>query len=126
MKYLIILLLFLSSISLAGETKRVKKRASDPNIWTGQLVKKPFINKKGMERHPEWYLRMSVKDYYIKMCVSEVTNEQLEELYKDSLSAFTFEVELTKGSWDTGCPGEPVFLAQSRGGEYVILKRLVE
>ena len=85
-----------------------------------QLVKKAFIKKNGEAADfQEYYLRCSVADYFIKLCESSVTAEELDKYLNQGLPA---EIEFKEGTWDI-CEDDPDEM-QSRIGEYVIIKSL--
>lgn len=108
--------------------KQVNQKTDDGyQIVTAELVKKKFQNKVGSETgQEEWYMRMSVQDYYIKFCESDITSKQLEEALdqQDSLiKSLTLKVDFREGEWDI-CDINS--RAQSRIGRYVVVKEILE
>jgi len=88
--------------------------------YTGQLIRKPFVNKAGRTTGPrELYLRLGMGDYFIKLSESEVTTAELEPFVNEVI---TVEGEIRSGEWDIG-PGDPPEM-QSRIGEYFVIRKL--
>lgn len=96
---------------------------SPDNVGTScELIEKSFINKGGkVTEYTELYLRCSVQDYFIKLCESEVTKEELKK-YLDK--GITVEMEIKDGMWDH-CNDDPSY-AQSRTGTYVIINKILK
>ncbi len=68
------------------------------------LIKKPFMKKNGEpSNNKEYYLRCSVQDYFIKMCESNVTSEELDKYIDKGVN---MRIELINGYWDI-CNGDP-------------------
>jgi hypothetical protein len=96
------------------------KSSAKPNIYNCQLIEKEFINKGGKAQgFSELYLRCSVQDYFIKLCASNVTKEQLMPYLDQGISV---EVEIQDGMWDH-CDDNMAHV-QSRMGPYVIIKSI--
>lgn len=85
------------------------------------IVKKEFINKKGVGTGVfEYYAQRSIQDYFIKFCESKISKKELEqalEAEKGLLKTVRLEVEYKEGNWDQ-CGKE---LVQSRTGSYIII-----
>ena len=91
-----------------------------PNIYNCQLIEKEFVNKGGkITTFKELYLRCSVQDYFIKLCESNLTRDELEPYINKGISV---EVEIKDGLWDH-C-SENVAEVQSRMGTYVVIKSI--
>jgi hypothetical protein len=87
-----------------------------------QLVEKAFVNKGGKTQgFTELYLRCSVQDYFIKLCESAVTKEELINYLDKGIEV---EAEIKEGSWDI-CRNDPRY-AQSRIGKYVVINKIVK
>jgi hypothetical protein len=72
----------------------------------------------------EWYVRLSVQDYFIKWCECGVTQKEVEKLLaKQTGMIKTLEVdfEIKSGDWDN-C--DPNVIATSRTGKYVIINNV--
>ncbi len=109
--------------NVVGDKAPDEKGKHGENV-TAEIVSKPFINKRGNPGQLEFYVRRSIQDYFIKFCESQVTKEELESVFEKSESRIVaLEIEIIrKGSWDT-CDEFPV---QSRGGDYVIIHKIIE
>lgn len=95
-------------------------------IISAEIVKKEFFNKAGKATgRYEYYVRRSIQDYYVKLCESAVTKEDIEEHLKkledELMPILQLEVEFKDGLWDQ-CSEEEV---QSRAGEYVVIHRII-
>lgn len=109
------------------------KQTSDTNrmIITGEVLKKDFVKKNGVSTgHGELYFRMSVQDYFIKFCESNVERKDLEPyVQEDSLETLskivtvTLEVEVRNGNWDI-CADDPQEM-QSRIGSYIVVTKIL-
>lgn len=85
-----------------------------------EIVEKVFVNKGGkVTNYKELYLRCSVQDYFIKLCESKVSKEELMK-YVDK--GVTVHVEIREGMWDH-CDPNPAY-AQSRTGLYAAIIEL--
>lgn len=117
LRIFLLLLLFLMSCSSEEHITREKTA----NSYTScQLVEKSFIKKNGeASDFKELYLRCSIQDYYIKLCESDVTKEDLLPYLN---SEITVEMEIKEGNWDI-CPDELLHI-QSRVGTYVVIKSI--
>lgn len=115
---LLIMVLSLTGICFSQEG-RTKKRSDITNCL---LIEKAFISKSGEATdHNEMYLRCSMQDYFIKLCESKVTREELEK-YLDRGIAVTMEI--VEGEWDS-CPGDE-YPVQSRIGTYAIITSILK
>lgn len=87
-----------------------------------QLVEKAFIKKNGQpSEHKELYLRCSIQDYFIKLCESDVSYEELKPYIGQGI---TVKMTIEEGEWDI-CPDDPTEM-QSRIGTYVTIKEMVK
>ncbi len=88
---------------------------------TCQLIQKPFIKKNNVETDiQEYYLRCSIQDYFIKLCESNVSKEDLDQYLNKGISV---EMDIVEGEWDS-CPGDGE--VQSRVGTYVVIKKIID
>ena len=93
---------------------------SNSSRTTCQLIEKPFIIKNGVESDiMELYLRCSVQDYFIKVCESNVT---VNELRKYLNKGITVEMQIKEGKLDK-CEGDGE--VQSRIGIYVTISEII-
>lgn len=98
---------------------REKKTES---FYTCELIEKEFVNKIGNPSGvKELYLRCSVQDYFIKICESKVTSEELK---KHLNSGIKVEIEIKNGRWDI-CE-YTLERQQSRIGEYVVITKIID
>lgn len=98
----------------------MKKKSSSPYTRC-ELVEKPFINKRGkVSKHSELYLRCSIQDYFIKICESEVSRDDLKPYIGKGIEVL---MDVREGSLDL-CPEDPPE-AQSRVGTYVVIKKII-
>jgi len=108
------------------ESERNKQASVDGiTILYAEIVVHKFQNKKGeFTDISEYYLRCSVQDYFIKFCECEVSKEEILKYYNESkfINPITVEAEIRNGSWDI-CES---IEAQSRVGEYVIIKSIIK
>jgi len=126
MKKLLVISVFSMYIGACAETKplvkqdtEIKMKVSNSGTTTCQLTEKPFIIKNGVESDiMELYLRCSVQDYFIKLCESDVTAEELKKHLNDGI---TVEMEIKDGEWDK-CQGDAQM--QSRIGTYVTISAI--
>lgn len=100
-------------------TNREKKAAS---FYSCELIEKEFVNKIGKSNGvKELYLRCSVQDYFIKICESNVTAEQLKKHLNRGIKV---EIEIKNGSWDI-CE-YTLEQQQSRIGEYIVVSKIID
>lgn len=116
MKTIVLLLLFPLSLQAQGEIREMT-----PSEYTYcQLIEKPFMLKNGeISTRNELYLRCSVQDYFIKLCESQVTREDLLPFLDKGIAVKMTTVE---GNWDI-CPEDPEYM-QSRTGRYVTIEEI--
>ncbi|MBL4667816.1 MAG: hypothetical protein JKY30_00950 [Flavobacteriales bacterium] len=89
---------------------------------TCQLIEKEFTHKGGdLTEHKEFYLRCSIQDYFIKICESSITKEQLKPYINKGIEV---KMEIKTGLLDH-CEAIPEY-AQSRTGTYVIITKIIE
>ena len=101
-------------------------------INTGQIVSHKLVTKNGkITEHEDLYFSLSVQDYFIKFCESDVTLKDIKPFINDgddildlisSIKSVTLEIEIKDAEWDN-C-NEPGYV-QSRTGPYVIIKRIL-
>lgn len=120
-----IYLIFILTISACGvQIKKVEKLKPNIQIVKVPVVEKPFLKKNGESTdRKEFYLQMSIQDYYIKFCESKVKEADLKERLDRQtglIKTLKLEVEFKTGEWDR-CGEEAV---QSRVGDYVIILRM--
>lgn len=118
-------LIFILAISACSvQINKAEKLKSNIQIVNVPIVEKPFIKKNGMPTdRKEFYLQMSIQDYYIKFCESEIKEADLKERLDRQtgpIKTLKLEVEFKKGEWDR-CGEEAV---QSRVGDYVLIHRI--
>lgn len=125
MKYFIhIMLLFLLMACKSNTTHQYTPNLKNPNAkhTTCILVEKNFINKAGkMGDFTELYLQCSVQDYFIKICESDVSLDELKEYLNQGI---TVDMEIREGMWDH-CSDNLAY-SQSRMGTYVVIKKIIE
>ena len=102
-------------------------------IISAPIVKKNFVNKAGrVTDHTEYYIMRSAQDYFIKICESNITTEELEKLFdgnsKDSAPllegvSINMEVEFRNGEWDICDENHE---AQSRVGAYAVILKILK
>lgn len=120
-----LILLFFSCASTAESIENqqgqpMTKMDLEPNVYNCQLIEKTVVNKGGkMTEIKELYLRCSTQDYFIKLCSSNVTRDELMPYLNHGISV---EVEIKDGMWDH-CSDDPAY-AQSRMGTYAIIKKI--
>lgn len=125
MKYSVIILILFFSCKNTSETNintTVKREKSITNTTSCQLIEKEFTNKAGKSTGiKELYLRCSIQDYFIKICESDITSEQLKPYLNNGIEV---EMEIKEGLYDNcHTTTEQV---QSRIGTYVIIKKIVK
>lgn len=110
---------------LTEEKREVTSEKSSARKITAEIVAKKFHDKRGVQKDfDEYYIRMSVQDYFIKFCESNITRLDVEELLKNNdnlIKTFTMEVDFRNGEWDL-C--EEDIPAQSRIGEYAVILKI--
>ncbi|MGE0561087.1 MAG: hypothetical protein AB7O47_04680 [Flavobacteriales bacterium] len=127
MKHLLIILIvtLLSSCKTSASLQNIaEQRVKNPNTEyiSCVLVEKEFINKGGkVTEYKELYLQCSVQDYFIKICESNVTIEDLKPYINSGIKV---KMEIKDGMWDH-CSDDPAY-AQSRMGTYVIITEIVK
>ncbi len=94
-------------------------------ILKGKIAKKQFINKGGRKVDGvfDLFFDTGAKRYFIKTFKASggLTKEELKPFYGKKVQA---RLILTEGSWDTDPAVD--FPVQSRGGEYVIIKEILD
>ncbi len=114
-------------LSVAAQEKKTQEIFNGKQVINAPVVVKNFVQKNGEEiDFGEYYIRQSVKDYYIKFCESRITRKDLERqlaAIDSEIKTLTFEVEFREGNWDI-CEGDPMM--QSRIGEYVVIHQIVD
>ena len=109
-----------SETIITENSKAISKENSTPYIYNCQLIEKEFVNKGGkIAVFKELYLSCSVQDYFIKLCESNLTHEELEPYIGKGIRV---EVEIKDGMWDHCNENEAH--TQSRMGPYIIIKSL--
>ena len=133
MKYLfsilLLSLLFLNSCAVKNNTlNKTPKITENGQIWRGQIVSKTFVSKGGKVTESEdLYFRLSVQDYFIKICESKVNIDEIRNyIQKDDLigeiKSVTLEIEIKDGEWDNcNVPG----YVQSRTGPYIVINKIL-
>ncbi len=129
--FFIIIAIVISFIACnaAGKISGNKQNTNTMNdkvTITGLLVEKKFEKKNGQfTDFSEMYFRLSVDDYFIKFCESEVNKSELNKYLSEDLNIkpITLEIEYRKGNWDI-CDDNSD--AQSRVGRYVVIHRIVK
>ena len=102
-------------------------------IISAPIVKKKFVNKAGrVTDHTEYYIMRSAQDYFIKICESNITTEDLEKLFDGNSNApaplldgvsINMEVEFRNGEWDICDENHE---AQSRVGAYAVILKVLK
>jgi len=89
--------------------------------YTGEVLLKTGTNKAGKPLSmPDYYFRLSMGDYFIKVCESVIDDKTLAEKVGKFI---TVKGTIKKGEWDT-CPGDPEGI-QSRIGDYFVITELI-
>tara|TARA_B100000809_G_scaffold257316_1_gene298666 strand:- start:3769 stop:4119 length:351 start_codon:yes stop_codon:yes gene_type:complete len=116
MKNTVIIILFFLSFSCKSTSE------INSQTITCQLIEKEFTHKGGeFTETKELYLRCSTQDYFIKVCESNITAEQLKPYLNKTIKV---DMEIKKGLLDH-CETIPEY-AQSRSGTYVVLKKIIK
>ena len=102
-------------------------------IISAPIVKKKFVNKAGrVTDHTEYYIMRSAQDYFIKICESNITTEELGKLFDDNSNdptpllegvSINMEVEFRNGEWDICDENHEV---QSRVGAYAVILKILK
>ena len=102
-------------------------------IISAPIVKKNFVNKAGrVTDHTEYYIMRSEQDYFIKICESNITTEDLEKLFHDNSNypdplfeevSINMEVDFRNGVWDICDENHE---AQSRVGAYAVILKILK
>lgn len=105
---------------ISTQNKSLTMADAKPNIYNCMLIEKEFVNKGGkIAVFKELYLRCSIQDYFIKLCESNLTHEELEPFIGKGISV---EVEIKDGMWDHCNENEAH--VQSRMGPYAVIKAI--
>ncbi len=125
MKNILILFTILLFVSCKTVNKpTIEPRVKDPKAaYTScALIEKEFVNKGGkITEYKELYLQCSIQDYFIKICESNVTLEDLKPYINSGIKV---KMKIKDGMWDH-CNDDPAY-AQSRMGTYVIITEIVK
>ncbi|MDG1476668.1 MAG: hypothetical protein P8Q14_05955 [Vicingaceae bacterium] len=127
MRYTTLLFIAVLFFSCKDSSKINKKEGDNiktinSKTTTCQLIEKEFVNKIGKDNGvKELYLRCSIQDYFIKICESDVTANQLK-LYLNK--GIEVEMEIKDGLYDQ-CETS-LSNVQSRMGTYIIIKKIIE
>ena len=102
-------------------------------IISAPIIKKNFVNKAGrVTDRTEYYIMRSAQDYFIKICESNITTEDLEKLFDGNSNApapilegvsINMEVEFRNGEWDICDENHE---AQSRVGAYAVILKILK
>lgn len=125
MKHLSVFIITLFFVSCKNSNStNTDLRVKDPKTeYTScVLMEKEFVNKGGkITDYKELYLQCSIQDYFIKICESNVTLEDLKPYINSGIKV---KMEIKEGMWDH-CSDDPAY-AQSRTGTYVVIKKIVK
>lgn len=120
-------------LALGNKTKSSKnkknvntnKNIQDASIIHGELVKLSATNKRGevMGNLTEYYIRCSIQDYFIKLCESKITKEDLDKYYDESklINSISVKGKIVTGNFDI-CNHEE---AASRIGNYITIDEII-
>ena len=98
-----------------------QKTQNEYHKMSGILVEKEFIGKNGIGTgRMEYYFRASIQDYFIKICDSDVSKEELVPYLNKGITVMAQTLE---GDWDI-CT-EDDFNMQSRIGWHMIIKEIL-
>lgn len=96
-------------------------------IISAPVVTHNFVQKNGVQTdRKEYYLELSVQDYFIKFCESQVSKEEVESYLakqNGTIKSIKVEMEYRNGLWDVCKGNEP---EQSRSGPYVVLYQIIK
>jgi hypothetical protein len=89
----------------------------------GKIIAKTFVNKGGKEISTikDLYFETGGETYFIKFMDSDITYEEATALLDQPIE---IEGEIRDGLWDIS-DEDPAY-AQSRGGLYLVIKKIVE
>lgn len=134
MKFLIVGILGVIAVFIIGNsscstrypyTKQPMNKTQLESRSSLEFISKVSKNMKGeTTTQEEWYVRMSVQDYFIKWCECGVKQEVIENLLSKQTGMIkTLEVdfEIKSGDWDN-C--DPNVIATSRTGSYVVINKV--
>jgi len=127
MRYTTLLFIAILFFSCKESSKINKKEGNNiktinSKTTTCQLIEKEFVNKIGKTNGvKELYLRCSIQDYFIKICESDITVNQLKPYLNKGVEV---EIEIKDGFYDQ-CESS-LRSVQSRIGTYVIIKKIIE
>ncbi len=116
-------IIFVLSLFASCSVLRRTSMKEQGQILSGVLVKKPYVDRRGIVREKEeYYLRGSAQDYYIKICEGSVTREELDDFYERSgmVKGISVLGEIREGEWDV-CEEE----VASRVGKYVVIYEIL-
>lgn len=117
-----LILLILSCKSTPHSSKTFGPKNPNAEYTACVLIEKNFVNKGGkISEYKELYLQCSIQDYFIKLCESKVTLKDLKPYINTGIKV---KMEIKEGMWDH-CNEDPAY-AQSRIGNYVIIKEIVK
>ena len=107
--------------------KSTNSSADNRYIISAIIVKKQGNNKAGKAlKQQDFYIRMSVQDYFIKFCESNINKATLEKALESQADAFQnsikLEISYEDGLWDA-CDNHEI---QSRVGPYVVIHQIME
>ena len=123
MKHLLLIFTLLFTVLSCSETKEISSgnKVKSESI-TCQLIEKEFTHKGGkLTEYKELHLRCSIQDYFIKTCEGNVTEEELRFYLNKGIEV---EIEIREGYLDH-CEANPAY-AQSRTGNYVVIKKIIK
>ncbi len=134
-----IVIFFLASCSKQKQMTELLVKTPDEKtekgayIISAPIVKKNFVNKAGrVTDHTEYYIMRSAQDYFIKICESNITSEDLEKLFHNNSNnseslfegvSITMEVEFRNGEWDICDENHE---AESRVGAYAVILKILK
>ncbi len=116
-----------AQIKMEPHKKSSNSSADNRYILNAIVVKKQRYNKAGKAlEQQDYYIRMSVQDYFIKFCESTVHKSTVEKALESKADPFQtiikLEISYRDGLWDA-CDDNEV---QSRMGPYVVIHRIME
>ncbi len=128
------------SATMVSQNKTAfQKTDSGTSIITAEIVTHSFIEppsvkdtenpgqKVYVKKLDDYFVRLSVQDYFIKFCEGSVTINELDAALsrqKAEIKTLKMEVSFKKGSWDI-CH-EPEHHQQTREGKYIVLWKIIE